>query len=319
MHSPHLLSINDLSKGEILEILDTARELARITDGSMKKLPTLRGRTVVNLFFEDSTRTRLSFEAAAKRLSADVINFSAKGSSVSKGESLKDTAQTLEAMGAELIIIRHSSSGAARRLAESGWVKSHIVNAGDGMHEHPTQALLDAFTIRNHFPEHDRDFSGLRIGIVGDILHSRVARSNALLLTSLGAKVVFIAPPTLLPVGVENWPVEISYNLDDELSHLDAIMMLRVQSERMSDAFFPTEREYARDFGLGTQRLKALKPEAIIMHPGPMNRGLEISAASADSSQSVILEQVANGVLVRMAVLYLLMGGASVPTEGVLV
>ena len=319
MHSPHLLSINDLSKGEILEILDTARELARITDGSMKKLPTLRGRTVVNLFFEDSTRTRLSFEAAAKRLSADVINFSAKGSSVSKGESLKDTAQTLEAMGAELIIIRHSSSGAAQRLAESGWVKSHIVNAGDGMHEHPTQALLDAFTIRNHFPEHDRDFSGLRIGIVGDILHSRVARSNALLLTSLGAKVVFIAPPTLLPVGVENWPVEISYNLDEELSHLDAIMMLRVQSERMSDAFFPTEREYARDFGLGTQRLKALKPEAIIMHPGPMNRGLEISAASADSSQSVILEQVANGVLVRMAVLYLLMGGASVPTEGVLV
>ena len=319
MHSPHLLSINDLSKGEILEILDTARELARITDGSMKKLPTLRGRTVVNLFFEDSTRTRLSFEAAAKRLSADVINFSAKGSSVSKGESLKDTAQTLEAMGAELIIIRHTSSGAAQRLAESGWVKSHIVNAGDGMHEHPTQALLDAFTIRNHFPEHDRDFSGLRIGIVGDILHSRVARSNALLLTSLGAKVVFIAPPTLLPVGVENWPVEISYNLDDELSHLDAIMMLRVQSERMSNAFFPTEREYARDFGLGTQRLKALKPEAIIMHPGPMNRGLEISAASADSSQSVILEQVANGVLVRMAVLYLLMGGASVPTEGVLV
>ena len=257
MHSPHLLSINDLSKGEILEILDTARELARITDGSMKKLPTLRGRTVVNLFFEDSTRTRLSFEAAAKRLSADVINFSAKGSSVSKGESLKDTAQTLEAMGAELIIIRHSSSGAAQRLAESGWVKSHIVNAGDGMHEHPTQALLDAFTIRNHFPEHDRDFSGLRIGIVGDILHSRVARSNALLLTSLGAKVIFIAPPTLLPVGVENWPVEISYNLDDELSHLDAIMMLRVQSERMSDAFFPTEREYAREFGLGTQRLNA--------------------------------------------------------------
>ena len=319
MHSPHLLSINDLSKIEILEILDTARELARITDGSMKKLPTLRGRTVVNLFFEDSTRTRLSFEAAAKRLSADVINFSAKGSSVSKGESLKDTAQTLEAMGAELIIIRHSSSGAAQRLAESGWVKSHIVNAGDGMHEHPTQALLDAFTIRNHFPERERDFTGLRIGIVGDILHSRVARSNALLLTALGAKVIFIAPPTLLPVGVEKWPVEVSFNLDAELSTLDAVMMLRVQSERMSDAFFPTEREYARDFGLGTQRLKALKPEAIIMHPGPMNRGLEISAASADSSQSVILEQVANGVLVRMAVLYLLMGGASVPTEGVLV
>jgi len=319
MNSPHLLSINDLSRAEILEILDTARELARITDGSMKKLPTLRGRTVVNLFFEDSTRTRLSFEAAAKRLSADVINFSAKGSSVSKGESLKDTAQTLEAMGAELIIVRHSSSGAAQRLAESGWVKSHIVNAGDGMHEHPTQALLDAFTIRNHFPDHANDFSGLRIGIVGDILHSRVARSNALLLSSLGAEVVVIAPATLLPVGIESWPVSVSYNLDEEISTLDAIMMLRVQSERMSDAFFPSEREYARDYGLGTQRLKALKPQSIIMHPGPMNRGLEISAASADSERSVILEQVANGVIVRMAVLYLLMGGAAVPTEGVLV
>ncbi|HEY4898847.1 MAG TPA: aspartate carbamoyltransferase, partial [Candidatus Nanopelagicaceae bacterium] len=195
MRSRNLLSINDLTPSEILEILDTARELSRITDGAIKKLPTLRGRTVVNLFFEDSTRTRLSFEAAAKRLSADVINFSAKGSSVSKGESLKDTAQTLEAMGAELIIIRHSSSGAAQRLAESGWVKSHVVNAGDGMHEHPTQALLDAFTIRNHFPSHDRDFTGLHIGIVGDILHSRVARSNALLLSALGARVTLIAPP----------------------------------------------------------------------------------------------------------------------------
>jgi len=319
MRAKHLLSIQDLSPAEILEILDTARELERITEGSMKKLPTLRGRTVVNLFFEDSTRTRLSFEAAAKRLSADVINFSAKGSSVSKGESLKDTAQTLEAMGAELVIVRHHSSGAAQRLAESGWIKSHVVNAGDGTHEHPTQALLDAYTIRKHFPQNERDFSGLRIGIVGDILHSRVARSNALLLTALGAQVVLIAPPTLLPVGVESWPVEISYNLDSEIGKLDAIMMLRVQSERMSDAFFPSVREYARDFGLGTQRLKKLKYDAIIMHPGPMNRGLEISAASADSKQSVILEQVANGVIVRMAVLYLLMGGTSVPTEGVLV
>lgn len=319
MRSRNLLSINDLSPSEILEILDTARELSRITDGAIKKLPTLRGRTVVNLFFEDSTRTRLSFEAAAKRLSADVINFSAKGSSVSKGESLKDTAQTLEAMGAELIIIRHSSSGAAKRLAESGWVKSHVVNAGDGMHEHPTQALLDAFTIRNHFPEHDRDFTGLHIGIVGDILHSRVARSNALLLSALGAKVTLIAPPTLMPVGVGTWPVKTSYNLDSELPTLDAIMMLRVQSERMNDAFFPTEREYARDYGLGIQRLARLKSSAIVMHPGPMNRGLEISAAVADSHQSVILEQVANGVVVRMAVLYLLMGGASIPTEGILV
>ncbi len=319
MHTPHLLSAKDLSKVEALEILDTARELSRITDGAIKKLPTLRGRTVVNLFFEDSTRTRLSFEAAAKRLSAEVINFSAKGSSVSKGESLKDTAQTLEAMGAELIIIRHPTSGSAQRLAESGWVTSHIVNAGDGMHEHPTQALLDAYTIRSHFPEHDRDFTGLRIGIVGDILHSRVARSNVLLLTALGARVVLIGPPTLIPIGAYSWPVDISYNLDQEIGSLDAIMMLRVQSERMSDAFFPTEREYARDFGLGTQRLRALKKSAIIMHPGPMIRGLEISAASADSPQSVILEQVANGVLVRMAVLYLLMGGTSIPTEGVLV
>ncbi len=319
MHSPHLLSVKDLSKSEILEILDTARELSRITDGAIKKLPTLRGRTVVNLFFEDSTRTRLSFEAAAKRLSAEVINFSAKGSSVSKGESLKDTAQTLEAMGAELMIIRHPTSGSAQRLAESGWVNSHIVNAGDGMHEHPTQALLDAYTIRSHFPEHDRDFSGLRIGIVGDVLHSRVARSNYLLLTALGAEVVLIGPPTLIPLGADSWRTDISYNLDAEISKLDAIMMLRIQSERMSDAFFPTEREYTRDFGLGAQRLKSLKKSAIIMHPGPMNRGFEISASTADSPQSVILEQVANGVLVRMAVLYLLMGGASIPKAGVLV
>lgn len=317
--SGHLLSVNDLSREGALEVLDTARELSRITDGAIKKLPTLRGRTVVNLFFEDSTRTRLSFEAAAKRLSADVINFSAKGSSVSKGESLKDTAQTLEAMGAQLVIVRHGSSGAAARLAQSGWISSHVVNAGDGMHEHPTQALLDAYTIRHHFPDHDRDFTGLRVGIVGDILHSRVARSNALLLTSLGAEVVLIAPPTLIPIGIESWPVRVSYDLDAEIESLDAIMMLRVQSERMSDAFFPSEREYARDFGLGAERVKALKESAIIMHPGPMNRGLEISASSADSQRSVILEQVANGVIVRMAVLYLLMGGAAIPTEGVLV
>ncbi len=319
MKMTHLLSVLDLTTVQTLEILDTARELSRITDGAMKKLPTLRGRTVVNLFFEDSTRTRLSFEAAAKRLSADVINFSTKGSSVSKGESLKDTAQTLEAMGAELVILRHGSSGAAKRLAESGWIQSHIVNAGDGMHEHPTQALLDSFTIREHFPEHESDFSGLKIGIVGDILHSRVARSNVHLLTSLGADVVVIAPPTLLPIGIESWPVGISYDLDDQISSLDAIMMLRVQSERMNDAFFPSEREYARDYGLGGKRLALLKDDAIILHPGPMNRGLEISAMSADSRRSVIREQVANGVLVRMAVLYLLMGGTSIPKEGVLV
>jgi aspartate carbamoyltransferase catalytic subunit len=318
MRSRNLLSINDLSSTEILEILDTARELARTTDGGIRKLPTLRGRTVVNLFFEDSTRTRLSFEAAAKRLSADVINFSAKGSSLSKGESLKDTAQTLEAMGAELLIIRHSASGAAQRLAESGWVRAHVINAGDGTHEHPTQALLDAFTIRAHFPEHERDFTGLHIGIVGDILHSRVVRSNVLLLTKLGARVTLIAPATLMPIGVEEWPVGISYDLDREIESLDAIMVLRVQSERMNDAYFPSEREYAKDFGVGASRLAKLQDRAIIMHPGPMNRGLEISADAADSPQSVILEQVSNGVLVRMAVLYLLMGGITLPLKGVL-
>ena len=310
----NLLSIADLSTTDIFNILDTASELSKISDGALNKLPTLRGRTVDNLFFEDSTRTRLSFEAAAKRLSADVINFSAKGSSVSKGESLKDTAQTLEAMGAECVIIRHSSSGAARRLAESGWIKSVVINAGDGMHEHPTQALLDAYTIRENFPQHRHDFSGLRVGIVGDLLHSRVARSNVLLLTSLGADVTMIAPPTLMPIAVDTWPVKTSFNLDSEIESFDAIMMLRVQSERMHDAFFPSEREYSRDYGLTGQRLSKLKDTAIIMHPGPMNRGLEISASSADSSKSVILDQVANGVLVRMAVLYLLLG--AVPTEG---
>ena len=310
----NLLSTKDMSAKTAFEILDTARELARITDGPNKKLPTLRGRTIVNLFFEDSTRTRLSFEAAAKRLSADVINFSAKGSSVSKGESLKDTAQTIEAMGIDAVVLRHSSSGAAQRLAESGWIKAKVVNAGDGTHEHPTQALLDAYTIRSHFPDHDRDFSGLHVGIVGDILHSRVARSNAYLLSSLGAKVTMVAPSTLIPTGFDQWPVELSYNLDSVIGDLDAVMMLRVQSERMSDSYFPSEREYAHDYGLSENRLNQMKENAIVMHPGPMNRGLEISAAAADSKRSVILEQVANGVVVRMAVLYMLLGG--VPIAG---
>ncbi len=308
----NLLSTKGMSAQSAFEILDTARELARITDGPNKKLPTLRGRTVVNLFFEDSTRTRLSFEAAAKRLSADVINFSAKGSSVSKGESLKDTAQTIEAMGIDAFVLRHASSGAAQRLAESGWIKAKVVNAGDGTHEHPTQALLDAYTIRSHFPDHDRDFSGLHVGIVGDILHSRVARSNAYLLSSLGAKVTMVAPSTLIPTGVDQWPAELSYNLDSVIGDLDAVMMLRVQSERMSDSYFPSEREYARDYGLSENRLNQMKKGAIVMHPGPMNRGLEISAAAADSPRSVILEQVANGVVVRMAVLYMLLGGVPI-------
>ena len=311
----HLLSINDLSADEVFEILNTASELAKISDGPMKKLPTLRGRTVVNLFFEDSTRTRISFESAAKRLSADVINFSAKGSSVSKGESLKDTAQTLQAMGADAVVIRHGASGAAQRLADSGWISASVINAGDGTHEHPTQALLDAYTIRSKFPEFQKSFKGLRVAIVGDILHSRVARSNVLLLTKLGASVTLVAPPTLIPVGVIDWDVKVSYDLDSVLKKVDVLMMLRVQSERMANSFFPSEREYSRGYGLDITRLNSLSPNSIVMHPGPMNRGFEISAESADSLRSVVLDQVANGVLVRMAVLYQLLGGAKLTGE----
>jgi len=311
----HLLSINDLSADEAFEILNTASELAKISDGPMKKLPTLRGRTVVNLFFEDSTRTRISFESAAKRLSADVINFSAKGSSVSKGESLKDTAQTLQAMGADAVVIRHGASGAAQRLADSGWISASVINAGDGTHEHPTQALLDAYTIRSKFPEFGKSFNGLRVAIVGDILHSRVARSNVLLLTKLGATVTLVAPPTLIPVGVVDWNVKVSYDLDSVLEDIDVLMMLRVQSERMANSFFPSEREYSRGYGLDITRLNSLNSNAIVMHPGPMNRGFEISAESADSHKSVVLAQVSNGVLIRMAVLYQLLGGAALTGE----
>ena len=305
----HLLSINDLSKADAISILDTAQELARVSDGPMKKLPTLRGRTIVNLFAEDSTRTRISFEAAAKRLSADVINFSAKGSSISKGESLKDTAQTLQAMGADAVIIRHGASGAAQRLADSQWMSGSVINAGDGTHEHPSQALLDAFTIRKHLSKGESDLTGLRVAIVGDVLHSRVARSNVLLLSKLGAQVILVAPPTLLPVGIESWPCEISYDLDAVIKSVDAIMMLRIQMERMNELFFPNAREYSRYFGLNSDRMKALKPDAIVMHPGPMNRGLEITADAADGARSVIVEQVANGVSIRMAILYLLLAG----------
>ena len=307
----HLLSISDLNKVEAINILDTAELLSRASDGPMKKLPTLRGKTIVNLFAEDSTRTRISFEAAAKRLSADVINFSAKGSSVSKGESLKDTAQTLQAMGADAVIIRHNASGAAHTLAANQWMTGSVINAGDGTHEHPSQALLDAFTIRKHLAHGAQDLSGLRIAIVGDVLHSRVARSNVLLLTQLGASVTLVAPPTLLPVGVETWPVNISYSLDNVIASVDAVMMLRLQLERMSEIYFPNAREYSRYFALNSDRVRLMKPKAIIMHPGPMNRGLEITADSADSARSVILDQVKNGVSVRMAILYLLLAGAS--------
>ena len=302
----HLLSSADLTRDDALLVLDTAEELARIADRPVKKLPTLRGRTVVNLFYEDSTRTRISFEAAAKRLSADVINFSAKGSSVSKGESLKDTALTLEAMGADAVVIRHPASGAPHRLAHSGWIRGGVVNAGDGTHEHPTQALLDAFTIRRRLG----GIEGRRVTIVGDVLHSRVARSNVLLLSTLGADVTLVAPPTLLPVGVETWPCATSYDLDALVPRSDVVMMLRVQHERMGGAFFPSAREYAQRYGLDGTRFDAMPQHAIVMHPGPMNRGMEIAASVADSPRSTVVEQVANGVSVRMAVLYLLLGGA---------
>jgi len=308
----HLLSASDLSYEDAILILDTAEELAKLVDGPVKKLPTLRGRTVVNLFYEDSTRTRISFEAAAKRLSADVINFTAKGSSVSKGESLKDTALTLQAMGADAVIVRHSASGAAHQLAASGWIAGSVINAGDGTHEHPSQALLDAFTMRRHLRDSKGDLAGVRVTIVGDVLHSRVARSNVLLLATLGAEVTLVAPPTLMPFGVEQWPCEISYDFDRVLPRTEALMMLRVQGERMNNAFFPSMREYSRGYGLDDKRASALSPEAIVMHPGPMNRGLEISAGAADGLRSVIVEQVANGVSVRMAILYLLLGGASI-------
>jgi aspartate carbamoyltransferase catalytic subunit len=316
----HLISAADLSRDDALLILDTTEELARMSDRPIKKLPTLRGRTVVNLFFEDSTRTRISFEAAAKRLSADVINFSAKGSSVAKGESLKDTALTLEAMGADAVVIRHFASGAPHTLAR--WVRGSVVNAGDGTHEHPTQALLDAFTIRRRLGLHAPDgrparaaLDGVRVTIVGDVLHSRVARSNILLLNTLGAEVTLVAPPTLLPLAVDGWPCEVSYDLDAVLPKTDVIMMLRVQRERMTAAYFPSVREYSRRYGLDATRMGLMPDHAIVMHPGPMNRGVEIAAEVADSDRSTIVEQVANGVSVRMAVLYLLLGGAEFPEE----
>jgi aspartate carbamoyltransferase catalytic subunit len=311
----HLLSTRDLDRASAIALLDIAEDMADVQNREVKKLPTLRGKTVVNLFFEDSTRTRISFEAAAKRLSADVINFSAKGSSVSKGESLKDTAQTLEAMSADGVVIRHSASGAPAVLAQSGWIDAAILNAGDGMHEHPTQALLDAFTIRRrlHGPSASRGKSldGVAVTIVGDVLHSRVARSNVWLLTALGAEVALVSPPTLVPVDTSGWPVTIRFDLDEAIDAglPDVVMLLRIQLERMSSGFFPRGREYARIWGLDDERLARLGPDTIVMHPGPMNRGVEISSAAADSSRSTVLEQVANGVSVRMAALYLLLSG----------
>jgi aspartate carbamoyltransferase catalytic subunit len=311
----HLLSTQDLSRDEALQILDLAEDMAETATREVKKLPALRGKTVVNLFFEDSTRTKTSFEAAAKRLSADVINFSAKGSSVSKGESLKDTAQTLAAIGADGVVLRHASSGAPRVLANSGWIDAGIINAGDGTHEHPTQALLDAFTIRKRLhgtASRGAALDGVTVTIVGDILHSRVARSNAWLLSTLGAEVSLVAPATLLPIGIETWPVTVGYDLDIAIAaEPDAIMMLRIQKERMNAAFFPNAREYAREWGLDDERLAQLPASSLVMHPGPMNRGLEISSTAADSARSTVIEQVANGVYVRMAALYLLLSGGA--------
>ena len=310
----HLLDTRTLAKDDAMLILDTAEDMAATQQREVKKLPTLRGKTVVNLFYEDSTRTRISFEAAAKRLSADVINFSAKGSSVSKGESLKDTAQTLQAIGADGVVIRHPASGAPERLARSGWIEAGVLNAGDGTHEHSTQALLDAFTMRRRLfgdASRGRDLDGISVVIVGDLAHSRVARSNLWLLTALGANVTFVAPETLQPYGAREWPVTVRHDFDEaiEKDQPDVVMMLRIQSERMHAAYFPNEREYARNWGLGDARLGALPERTLVMHPGPMNRGLEISSAAADSHRSTVLEQVANGVSVRMAALYLLLSG----------
>jgi aspartate carbamoyltransferase catalytic subunit len=307
--SRHLLSAGDLSAADIGQILDSAEQMDAIQNREVKKLPALRGRTVVNLFFEDSTRTRSSFEIAGKWLSADVINVSAKGSSVSKGESLRDTALTVAAMGVDALVVRHASSGAVQRIA--GWVGCHVINAGDGTHEHPTQALLDAFTLRRRLG----DLTGRHVVIVGDLVHSRVARSNVLLLRTLGAQVTLVAPPTLMPSGVAGWDCVTSWDLDATLAgkvagDVDAVMMLRVQRERMAGGYFATEREYATAYGLGPGRLELLPEHAPVLHPGPMNRGLEISSMAADSPRSVVLDQVRAGVAVRMAVLYHVVAGA---------
>ena len=305
----HLLSAGDLSLTEIGSILDVAEQMHQVQTRSVKKLPALRGRTIVNVFFEDSTRTRSSFEIAGKWLSADTINVSAKGSSTSKGESLRDTMLTLDAMGVDAFVIRHSSSGAVAQAA--GWVRAHVVNAGDGQHEHPTQALLDAYAIRRHFRSRGVEgWAGKRIAIVGDLLHSRVVRSNVLLHLTLGSQVVLVAPPTLLPTGVETWGCEVTSDFDEVLAGCDIVMMLRVQRERMAGGFFPTPREYAEGYGLTLDRLGRLKDGAAICHPGPMNRGVEISSEAADAVNSLILEQVSAGVAVRMSVLYHLLGGS---------
>ncbi|GAA1906559.1 aspartate carbamoyltransferase catalytic subunit [Lapillicoccus jejuensis] len=315
----HLLSSADLSRAETEAVLTTAESMHDVQTREVKKIPTLRGRTIINLFFEDSTRTRSSFEIAGKWMSADTINISGKGSSTSKGESLRDTVRTIDAMGVDALVMRHAASGAAHQVAR--WVRCSVVNAGDGTHEHPTQALLDAYTLRRQIGGEDRSLEGKHVAIVGDLTHSRVFRSNVITLARLGARVTAVAPPTLMPSGVGPWSkaegFETSYDLDDVLSgshgDVDAVMMLRVQRERMSGGYFPTPREYTVGYGLTRPRLERLldaRPDVAILHPGPMNRGLEIAADAADSASSLVLDQVSAGVAVRMAVLYHLLAGA---------
>ena len=305
----HLLGLEGLSRTDLDTLLDTAITMREVLHRGVKKVPTLRGKAVVNLFFEASTRTRMSFEVAAKILSADAYNISSSGSSATKGESLVDTAKNLDAMRPDVIVVRHSSSGAAAMVAKH--TKAAVVNAGDGQHEHPTQGLLDALTLRDRWGKLD----GKTITIVGDVLHSRVARSNAFALTTLGARVIFCGPPTLMPSALSKLGVEIVPKLKDAVKEADAVMMLRLQLERMTSAYVPSMREYSRLYGIGLSQLDWLKPDAIIMHPGPVNRGVELSPEVADGPRAVILNQVENGVAVRMAVLYLLAGGASQPAE----
>jgi aspartate carbamoyltransferase catalytic subunit len=297
----HLLSIDDLDVEQFTALLDLSEQFVAVNQRDIPKVPALRGKVVASLFYEDSTRTRLSFETAAKRLSCDVMTFSVSQSSVKKGESLLDTVQTIEAMGIDAIVIRHPAAGAPHRVAD--WTDASVVNAGDGRHAHPTQALLDVLTLRRR-----REMKGLRVAIVGDVRHSRVARSDVKALDLLGSEVTLVAPPTLLPESLDGWPVQVSHDFDDVISEVDVVMLLRMQFERQREALFPTVREYTARYGLTEARAERLKPDALIMHPGPMNRGVEVAASVADGPASLVTEQVANGVAVRMAVLYTLLG-----------
>jgi aspartate carbamoyltransferase catalytic subunit len=298
----HLLAVSDLDRDQIVELLDLTDTFVEVGQRSIPKVPALRGRTVVSLFFEDSTRTRLSFDTAAKRLSADTMSFAVSSSSVNKGESVRDTIETIEAMGIDAVIVRHRSSGVPAQIAR--WTNAVVVNAGDGWHQHPTQALLDAYTARSHLG----DLAGRHVAIVGDVKHSRVARSNIEMFTALGAQVTLVAPPTLLPPDTGAWDVQVTHSLDEVLGEIDVCYLLRMQSERMTESLVPSLREYTAGFGLTSERADRLRPDALIMHPGPMNRGVEIASEVADRPNAVIIEQVANGVAVRMAVLFLLLG-----------